>query len=57
MIMLVLHNCSKVIQDTEISRNVHLAYFIRIKVIITKMRKKNTKKQEEEEEKESSRLS
>lgn len=50
--VMVLYNCSKVIQDTDISRNVHLAYFICIKVIITKTKKKNTQRKREEKKKE-----
>lgn len=52
--VMVLYNCSKVIQDTDISRNVHLAYFICIKVIITKMKKKI---QKENRKKKKSRIS
>lgn len=42
--MLVLYSHSEVIQDTYISRNVRLAYFICIKVVIIKRKKKAKRK-------------
>lgn len=44
MTMLVLYSHSEVIQDTYISRNVHLAYFICVKVIISKRKKRQKEK-------------
>lgn len=54
MTMLVLYSYSEITQDTYISRNVHLAYFICIKAIIIKRKKKNIK---EEKKKKKSRIS